>query len=71
VVTTFDPYLPSHGNSPEGRWTESDPNAKVVVREGPVRVFELTGPMDPSGCQGQAPLPEKKLHGVPNLNPGG
>jgi hypothetical protein len=69
VVTTFDPYLPGTArSSPEGRWTGSDPNAHVVLRDGPVRVFELRGPLDPAGCQGQKPLSEKKLHSVPNLN---
>ena len=69
VVTTFDPYLPgTMRNSPEGRWTESDPNARVVVQQGPVRVFEITGPLDPAGCGGQRPLPTKRLHSVPNLN---
>jgi hypothetical protein len=69
VVTTFDPYLPGTArNSPEGRWTGSDPNAQVVLRDGPVRVFELRGPLDPAGCKGQKPLSEKKLHSVPNLN---
>ena len=57
VVTTFDPYLPgTMRNSPEGRWTQSDPNAQVVLRDGPVRVFELRGPLDPAGCAGQRPL---------------
>src|SRR6185295_16245860 len=33
VVTTFDPYLPDDlHNSPEGRWTQSDPNAQVILR---------------------------------------
>jgi hypothetical protein len=69
VVTTFDPYLPGTArNSPEGRWTGSDPNARVVLRDGPVRVFELRGPLDPAGCQGQKPLSDKQLHSVPNLN---
>jgi hypothetical protein len=69
VVTTFDPYLPGGmRNSPEGRWTESDPNAHVVVEEGPVRVFEIKGPLDPAGCAGQQPLSQEKLHSVPNLN---
>src|SRR4051794_21016536 len=69
VVTTFDPYLPGTArSSPEGRWTGSDPNAHVVVRDGPVRVFELRGPLDPAGCKGQKPLGEKRLHSVPNLN---
>jgi hypothetical protein len=69
VVTTFDPYLPDHmHNSPEGRWTQSDPNAHVVLRDGPVRVFELRGPLDPAGCAGQKPLTHSQLHSVPNLN---
>jgi hypothetical protein len=69
VVTTFDPYFPgTMRNSPEGRWTQSDPNAHVVLRDGPVRVFELRGPLDPAGCQGQKPLSEAELHSVPNLN---
>jgi hypothetical protein len=69
VVTTFDPYYPTGlSNSPEGRWTESDPNAHVILRDGPVRIFELEGPLDPAGCKGQSPLPEAKLHRVPNLN---
>jgi hypothetical protein len=69
VVTTFDPYLPGGlRNSPEGRWTESDPNARVVLREGPVRVFELRGSLDPGGCAGQRPLSPAQLHSVPNLN---
>jgi hypothetical protein len=72
VVTTFDPYLPGTlRNSPEGRWTGSDPNAHPVLRDGPVRVFELRGPLDPSGCEGQKPLSEAQLHRVPNLNAGG
>jgi hypothetical protein len=69
VVTTFDPYLPgTMRNSPEGRWTQSDPNARIVLRDGPVRVFELRGPLDPAGCAGQRPLTEAQLHSVPNLS---
>ena len=55
-------------SSPEGRWTESDPNAQVIRRDGPVRVFRLVGPLDPSGCRGQRPLTDAQLHSVPNLN---
>jgi hypothetical protein len=69
VVTTFDPYLPREmRNSPEGRWTQSDPNARIVRRDGPVRVFELRGPLDPAGCAGQRPLTQAQLHSVPNLS---
>jgi hypothetical protein len=69
VVTTFDPYLPGTlGNSPEGRWTQSDPNAHLVLEDGPVRVFQIAGPLDPAGCKGQKPLSSAQLHSVPNLN---
>ncbi|MEK6272833.1 MAG: hypothetical protein AABM42_09320 [Actinomycetota bacterium] len=69
VVTTFDPYLPGRmRNSPEGRWTQSDPNVRIVLRDGPVRVFELRGPLDPAGCAGQRPLTQAQLHSVPNLS---
>jgi hypothetical protein len=69
VVTTFDPYLPGQmRNSLEGRWTQSDPNAQIVLRDGPVRVFELRGPLDPAGCAGQRPLTQAQLHSVPNLS---
>jgi hypothetical protein len=67
VVTTFDPYLPGTlTNTPEGRWTGSDPRARVVLRQGPVSVFRITGPLDPAGCRGQRPLTERQLHGVPD-----
>jgi hypothetical protein len=69
LVTTFDPYLPGRmRNSPEGRWTQSDPNARIVLRDGPVRVFELRGPLDPAGCASQRPLTQAHLHSVPNLS---
>ncbi len=69
VVTTFDPYLPgSARNSPEGRWTQSDPNAHPIIKDGPVRVFEIRGRLDPAGCTGQRPLAPAQLHSVPNLN---
>ena len=36
VVTTFDPYLPGEmRNSPEGRWTQSEPGARVVAAGRP------------------------------------
>ena len=69
VVTTFDPYLPGTcATRPEGRWTQSDPNAQVILRDGPVRVFRSAGPLDPAGCAGQKPLTPAQLHSVPNLN---
>jgi hypothetical protein len=67
VVTMFDPYVPGGlTDTPEGRWTESDPNAHRVLRQGPVQVFRITGPLDPAGCHGQKPLTERQLHGVPD-----
>jgi len=70
VVTTFDPYYADDIRAtPEGRWTAPGPASKLVAwaSRGPVRVFRITGPLAPSGCAGQRPLPPRKLHGVPNL----
>jgi hypothetical protein len=35
------------------RWTES-PQAKVILAVPPTKVFELTGPLDPSACPPRA-----------------
>jgi hypothetical protein len=67
VVTTFDPYLPGTlTNTPEGLWTGSDPHAHVVLRQGPVSIFRISGKLNPAGCAGQPPLTEQQLHGVPD-----
>ena len=67
VVTTFDPFDPGTlTNTPEGRWTGSDPNAKRILAQGPLQVFEIQGPLDPGGCAGQSPLNDHQLHGVPD-----
>lgn len=57
LVTTpsRNPWNPSHlGFSPEGAWTASSPNARVVYRRvangEPVTVFELVGPLGVGGC---------------------
>jgi len=34
---------------PQARWTEG-PRAEIVLREPPTVVFQLKGPLDPSGC---------------------
>jgi hypothetical protein len=34
----------------ETGWTQSDPAAHLVMREGPVSLFRLDGPLDPDGC---------------------
>jgi hypothetical protein len=62
VVTTpaRNPWHP-HGleYSPEGKWTQSDPAARLVFRHvafgRPILVFELTRPLAPSGCPQAAP----------------
>jgi len=67
VVTTFDPFDPGTlTNTPEGRWTGSDPNAKRILAQGPLQVFEIQGVLDPGGCAGQSPLNDHQLHGVPD-----
>ncbi len=57
LVTTpaRDPWNPKRlGPSPEGAWTASDPNARVVLSrraEGqPIAVYELRGELNPAGC---------------------
>ncbi len=48
VVTT--PDLIGQSFSRAGRWTQGDPAAQRVLRDGPVSVFKLDGALDPSGC---------------------
>ena len=36
----------------EARWTETDPSARRIGRQGPVAIFELTGAPDPAACAG-------------------
>jgi hypothetical protein len=57
LITTpaRDPWNPRTLHfSPESRWTKSDPAARLIyshrVTGQPIDVFELTGPLDPSGC---------------------
>jgi len=57
VVTTpgRNPWNPrTLAYAPEGDWTRSDPAAVLVLRNvaysQPIAVYELTGPLDPSGC---------------------
>ena len=58
VVTTparnpWDPHVLEY--SPEGDWTSPDPAARLVFRHlafgQPISVFELSGPLNPLGCQ--------------------
>ncbi len=67
VVATHDPYDPGVlRTTPESRWTGADPSARLIVREGPVHIFALDGPLDPAHCAGQRPLTNHQLHGVPD-----
>jgi hypothetical protein len=51
VVTSRDRIEPGKPTyPPPAAWTEG-PLAKVVLREPPTVVFQLAGPLDPSGCQ--------------------
>ncbi len=67
VVATHDPYDPGTlTTTPESRWTGADPNARLVLTEGPLHIFEVQGPLDPSNCTGQHRLSQHQLHGVPD-----
>jgi hypothetical protein len=57
LVTTpaRNPWHPhSLQYSPEGSWTGSDPAAHLIMRltahRQPISLYELTGPLEPSGC---------------------
>jgi hypothetical protein len=58
VITTpsRDPWNPRVlGPSPEGRWTKSDPAARLIFSRRatgqPIDVFEITAPLDPARCR--------------------
>ena len=64
VVTLYDPYLPAGvTNTKEGRWTREDPGAQQILREGPVSVFRITRPLDPTACDGLPDLEPSELNG--------
>jgi hypothetical protein len=51
VVTMYDPFDPGPlTDTKESLWTREDPAAREVLRDGPVSVFELTGPPSPGEC---------------------
>ena len=73
LVTTpaRDPWHP-HGleYSPEGRWTASDPAARLVFRQvaygQPISVYELAGPLEPGGCPRRlAPAGARRAANIP------
>jgi hypothetical protein len=52
VVTTRDRLEPDKPPyPPQARWTEG-PAAKPILKKPPTVVFQLRGPLDPSGCPG-------------------
>ncbi|CAN5559354.1 hypothetical protein BH10ACT11_BH10ACT11_07900 [soil metagenome] len=64
VVTMYDPYEPGRlTDTKEALWTRLDPNAKQVMRDGPVSVFEIKGPLDPSSCGDLPTLDPSELDG--------
>jgi hypothetical protein len=71
VVTTYDPFDPGQlTDTKEALWTREDPAATTILRDGPVDVFEIDGPMDPAGCAGLPELSEAELNGDSvNLDP--
>ena len=51
LVTTYDRRFPgADETSREGEWVRRDPAAESISADGPVRVFELNGELDPEGC---------------------
>ncbi len=64
VVTTYDPFHPGRlTDTTEALWTREDPAARQILRDGPVRVFEITGEMDPAACAGLPALSAPELNG--------
>ena len=64
VVTTYDPFNPGElTDTKEALWTREDPAAREVLRDGPVSVFELSGPPDPAACGDLPDLSESELNG--------
>jgi hypothetical protein len=66
VVTTFDPTDPAAVSHPPSElvWTRSDPAARLVLAEGPVHVFRITGRLDPGACDDLPPLTPRERHGA-------
>ena len=64
VVTTYDPFNPGTlTDTKEALWTRRDAGAKQLLRDGPVSVFELDSPPDPSTCDGLPDLSQAELDG--------
>ena len=64
VVTTYDPFDPGKlTDTKEALWTREDAGAEEILRDGPVSVFELTAPPDPSTCGDLPDLSPSELNG--------
>ncbi len=64
VVTMYDPFTPGAlTDTKEGLWTREDEGAKEVLRDGPVSVFRLESPPDPSACGDLPDLEPSELNG--------
>ncbi len=50
--------------SPEARWLRGDPALAPVLRSGPVTVWKVSGPLDPSAC-GAANAPLREIPNTP------
>jgi hypothetical protein len=64
VVTTYDPFTPGPlTDTREALWTRRDPATREILRDGPVSVFEVAGPLDPATCDGLPRLSRAELNG--------
>ena len=64
VVTTYDPFTPGTlSDTKEALWTRKDAGAREILRDGPVSVFELEQPPDPSTCGDLPELSPSELNG--------
>jgi hypothetical protein len=71
VVTMYDPYDPGGlTDTKEALWTRTDPAAEQVMRDGPVSMFRIAGPLDPAACGDLPDLEPSELNGDSvNLDP--
>ena len=64
VVTMYDPFTPGAlTDTKEGLWTREDSGAREILRDGPVSVFELESPPDPTACGDLPDLEPAELNG--------
>lgn len=64
VVTTYDPFRPGTlTDTKEGLWTRRIPEAKTIVRDGPVAVYELEPGAAPTPCDNLPALTPAELNG--------